>query len=90
MSDVKTITMEISPEEWERLQAEADRLAVPIDTLAQRMLSNGIAQIQPPIDKEKALRALDGLRELAKSLPPTDAVELVRAGREELEQRGIF
>ena len=41
-----------------------------------------------PNPKQKTLDALQGLAEIRKNLPPVDAVELVRASREELEQRG--
>ncbi|GAB4281665.1 MAG: hypothetical protein Fur0025_10340 [Oscillatoriaceae cyanobacterium] len=87
MSEVKTITMEISPEEWERLEAGAAKFNLTPEAYALKLLR---LHLPPTVSRMSPQEALDGLRELAKSLPPTDAVELVRAGREELEQRGIF
>ncbi|MBW4631634.1 MAG: hypothetical protein KME30_06960 [Iphinoe sp. HA4291-MV1] len=87
MNESKTITIKLSAEDFERLETEAKRLNVPPDALASIMLQFSLAKINPSID---ALAALWSLQELTKDLPPIDAVELVRAGREELEQRGIF
>ena len=87
MSESKTFTIQLSAEESDRLEAEAKRLNVPPDALALILLQLSLAQMNPSID---SLAALWRLGELTKDLPPVDPVELVRAGREDLEKRGIF
>lgn len=87
MSESKTFTIQLSAEESDRLEAEAQRLNVPPDALALILLQLSLAQVNPSLD---SLAALWRLGELTKDLPPVDPVELVRAGREDLEKRGIF
>lgn len=87
MSESITLTIQLSQPDCDRLEAEAKRLNIPPEALASIVLQLGLAKINPSID---ALAALWRLRELTQDLPPVDPVELVRAGREELEKRGIF
>ena len=87
MSEPRTLTIQLSGDDSDRLEAEAKRLNVPPEALALILLQFSLAKINPSID---ALAALWRLRELTQDLPPVDAVELVRAGREELEKRGTF
>lgn len=87
MSESKTLTIQLSPEESDRLEAEAKRLNMPSDVLALILLKYSLAQANPSID---SLATLWRLYELTKDLPPVDPVELVRVGREDLEKRGIF
>jgi hypothetical protein len=87
MSESKTLTIQLSAEDSDRLEAEAKRLNVPSDVLASIMLHFCLVKMNPSID---ALAALWGLSEIRKKLPPIDAIELARESREELEQRGVF
>jgi hypothetical protein len=87
MSDLQTITIHLSAEERDRLQAEADRLRLTPDVLAAKLLREQLAQIPTPL---KALEALTQIREIAKQMPPIDAVNLARESREDLEYRGEF
>lgn len=87
MSESKTLTIQISHEERDRIEAEAKRLNMPSEVLALILLKYSLAQANPSID---SLAALWRLHELTKDLPPVDPVELVRVGREALEKRGIF
>ncbi|MBW4570508.1 MAG: hypothetical protein KME31_21525 [Tolypothrix carrinoi HA7290-LM1] len=77
MSESKFLNIQLSAEDRDRLQTEAIRLNVPPETLAQTLF------IHP---REALLR----LREIARKMPPVDAVKLARESRQELEQRGIF
>ncbi|MGI2904216.1 hypothetical protein [Tolypothrix sp. VBCCA 56010] len=87
MSESKFLTIQLSPEDRDRLQTEAIRLNVPPETLAQTLLHNSLAQVNPFIHPREALLRL---REIARKMPPVDAVKLARESRQELEQRGIF
>jgi predicted DNA-binding protein len=83
----KTLTIQLSPEEYSRLEAEAKRLNLSSETVAHHLLQQGLAQVKPAIDPREALQRL---RKLTESCTPVDPVELVRLGREELERRGGF
>lgn len=87
MNNSKSITINLSPEDFDRLEAEAKRLKLSLETLATRILHTNLAHTEGRIDPHEAL---ERLREIGRKLPPVDTVELVRASREELEQRGIF
>ena len=87
MSEFKTFTIQLSLEDCDRLEAEANRLNIPADVLASIMLNFCLVKRNPSID---ALAALWGLSEIRKKLPPIDAVKLARENRQELEQRGVF
>ncbi|MBW4476900.1 MAG: hypothetical protein KME54_08495 [Tolypothrix brevis GSE-NOS-MK-07-07A] len=87
MSMSKSIIIELSDKDFERLEAEAQRLNVPTDALGSIMVKFSLTKVNPSVD---ALVALWGLAEIRKQLPPIDAVELARASRQDLEQRGVF
>jgi hypothetical protein len=87
MSDSQTITIHLSSEERDRLQAEANRLRITPDVLATKLLRDRLAQIPIPLE---ALEALTKLRKIAKQMPPIDAVKLARDSREDLEHRDGF
>ncbi len=87
MSESKNIAIQLSPEEFERLNAEAKRLNVSTEDLALRMVQSSLANINFSAD---ALAALSGLAEIRKKLPLIDAVELAQVSREDLEKRGVF
>lgn len=87
MSESKTLTIQLSAEESDRLEAEAKRLNLSPEALAGIILRQSLAQLKPARDPHEVLSRL---RQLTENLPPSDPVEIVRAGREELENRGIF
>jgi hypothetical protein len=87
MSDTQTVTIHLSSEERDRLQAEANRLRLAPDVLATKLLREQLAQAPAPL---KALEALAQLRQIAKQMPFIDAVKLAQDSREDLEHRGSF
>jgi hypothetical protein len=87
MSDTQTVTIHLSSEERDRLQAEANRLRLAPDVLATKLLREQLAQAPAPL---KALEALAQLRQIAKQMPFIDAVKLAQDSREDLEHRGAF
>ena len=87
MNESQALTIQLAKEEGKRLEAEAKRLDVSVEALATIMLRQNIARLKPtPTISEVLCR----LRELTKDTPQVNPVELVRLGREELENRGIF
>lgn len=90
MSESKPLTIQLSPEDSDRLDAEAKRLQLSPETLAMRILHTNLTHTERRIDSKNALEALNRLREIGRKQPPIDAVELARASREDLEQRGTF
>jgi hypothetical protein len=87
MSDTQTVTIHLSSEERDRLQAEANRLRLAPDVLATKLLREQLAQAPAPL---KALEALAQLRQIAKQMPFIDALKLAQDSREDLEHRGAF
>lgn len=87
MNDSQDLTIQLSPKERSTLLAQAQRRNLSPDLLALELIQDGIAQIHS-FERQEALNALEGLDELVSRLPQVDIVELVRVGREELEQRG--
>ena len=73
--------------ERDRLEAEANRLRLTPDGLATKLLQEQLAQVPVPLE---ALEALAQLRKIAQQMPPTDAVQLARESRADLEERGGF
>jgi hypothetical protein len=87
MNEFKSITIQLSVEESDRLEAEAKRLNVPPDALALFLLRFSLAQANPCIN---SLATLWHLRERTKNLPAVEPIEIVHTGREDLKQRGVF
>jgi hypothetical protein len=87
MSDTQTVTIHLSSEERDRLQAEANRLRLAPDVLATKLLRDQLAQTPAP---SKPLEALAQLRKIAQQMPFIDAVKLAQDSREDLENRGVF
>jgi hypothetical protein len=87
MSDTQTVTIRLSSEERDRLQAEANRLRLAPDVLATKLLRDQLAQTPAPF---KPLEALAQLRQIAQQMPFIDAVKLAQDSREDLENRGVF
>ena len=90
MSESHVLTVRVNAQDYDRLTTEAQRMNLPLDTLAEKLLKSSIDRIPPTFDKQKAIEALAGLREIARNLPTVDAVAIARQSREDLEKRGIF
>jgi hypothetical protein len=73
-SVIAQIEQEFSPEEQDELARQLED-----QFIARRAVNT----------RQQQLEALARLAELTKDLPPVDAVELVRQGREELERRAL-
>jgi hypothetical protein len=87
MNESQALTIQLPKEEGKRLEAEAKRLDVSVEALATIMLRQNIARLKRT---RTISEVLCRLRELTKDMPQVNPVELVRLGREELENRGIF
>jgi hypothetical protein len=75
----------VTPDAYDRLAREASRRGVPPDALADELLAAELAPAQS--DMEGILADLAQIRSRVRG--GTDAVTLVREGREELERRGL-
>lgn len=75
MNESQALTIQLPKEDGKRLEAEAKRLDVSVESLATIMLCQNIAQLKPPRTISKVLCRL---RELTKDMPQVDPVELVK------------
>jgi hypothetical protein len=93
MQPTKPLTIQLDSGEYDRLQAEAQRLGLTPDALALRYVRAGLP-VDPCAEAETrrriGLAALARLAELRADLPPVDAVQVARESREELERRSII
>jgi hypothetical protein len=87
----KTVVVRLDDEDYELLRQRARALGVRPGTAARILLRADLAGPNSGHEaeerKRKALDALDRLREIASRSPRLSAVDLVREGREELEDR---
>lgn len=93
MSTQRTITIQFDDREYERLLAAARRKGTSPEALLRFLVHDVLHESEendPERRKREALAALDRLAELTRDLPEIDAVQIVRDGRDELEQRSIF
>ena len=89
----KTVTIRLDPFEYERLEAEAQRLGLTPVALARRYVQAALPAELPAAAEERRRRGLEALAQLAEltaDLPPVDAVQIARESREELERRSII
>jgi hypothetical protein len=84
----RTLTIQLSPEESDRLEQAAHRFNLAPDAFVQQIVSERLAILSPP--RLSPLQALEKLRELGQKLPPVDAVQIVRESRNELLDRGLI
>lgn len=93
MSTTTAITIRLDKVDYDRLLAEAERRGVPPESVAGDIVHESLhAESLPEATNERierTLRALDELAELTANMPPIDVVQIVREGRDELEQRGM-
>jgi predicted transcriptional regulator len=76
-------TVRLHPETYEALEHEAERRHVAPDELAEELVRGQL----PPA--RRAIReTLDKLAAIRERMPEVDAVQLVRDGRRDLEERG--
>ncbi len=94
MSTTHTITITFDEDEYDRLSAEARRRGVAPDTLAREYVHDSLPAQTAEDDEvlQRTMAALEQLRELREDMrrrgyPSVDAVELIREGRRELEER---
>lgn len=82
MSERRAVTLRLPAEDFARLETEARRAGVRPGTLARLLIHR---YLQGPAREPRS--ALERLGELRADLPLADAVEIVRAGRAELDGR---
>lgn len=87
MSQSKTLTIQLSDEDRDRLETEARRLNLLPDALARKILSDRLSQVSSSVDPREALLRL---REIGRKMPSVDAVQLARESRDALTQRENF
>ena len=89
MSGLRAITLRLAPDDYDRLEAEAQRLGVPTATLVRIYVRAQLSTGEPGLGKQAriGLDALDRLAGLTTGLPAVDAVQTVRESREELGAR---
>jgi hypothetical protein len=89
MSAMRAITLQLDLHDYERLEAEAERLGVPPATLARMYVQVRLNGGKAVTEKQRRARldALDRLTELTADLPVVDAVQIARKSRNELESR---
>lgn len=85
----RPLMVRLDEADHDRLESEARELGMPASTLAKVLLHATLSAPSPdPGDVANArLSALDRLAQLRASLPPVDAVRLIREGRRELDRR---
>ncbi len=93
MSVTKAITLRVDPADYERLEAEAERLGVAPATLARVFVRAGLnddAKAASGRNRQEGLAALRSLSSLRQRLPDdgslVDVVEIVAEGREERDR----
>jgi hypothetical protein len=86
---MRAITLQLDLHDYERLEAEAERLGVPPATLARMYVRARLNGGEMATEKQRraGLDALDRLTELTADLPTVDAVQIAQESRNELEGR---
>jgi hypothetical protein len=94
VSMTKAITLRLDPADYDRLEAEAERLGVAPATLARvyvRAGLNGESESVAARNRRTGLATLRGLAALRERLPdhgpPVDVVEIMAESREERDRR---
>jgi hypothetical protein len=82
MARTARLTIELPEEDFARIEAESRREGLRPEAKVIELITRGL----PPARGEFSA-ALARLSELRAGMPPVDAVEIVRAGRRELEDR---
>jgi hypothetical protein len=79
---MKTLTIQLSPQDSAFLEAEAQRRNMPPEILAQILIHNSITQAP----HTQSSTSLHRLRQ-TESFPSADPVQLIHGSRQQLEQR---
>ncbi|NJP10271.1 MAG: hypothetical protein HC866_13000 [Leptolyngbyaceae cyanobacterium RU_5_1] len=87
MSNPQTINVQLSPDDRDRLKAEARRRNLSVDVLASVLLHERLATVKQSINPDQALFQL---REIGRKMPPIDALQLAQKSRRDLEQRRVL
>jgi predicted DNA-binding protein len=95
MAANRALTLRLEPEDYERLDAEADRLGLAPATLARVYVRNALSHGKESevVDRrERGTAALEALAALRDGLrhdgyPEVDSLVFLREAREELESR---
>lgn len=82
MTERRAVTLRLPTEDFARLEAEAKRAGVRPGTLARLLVRRCLAD-----NSSQPGSSLDRLAGLRAGLPRIDAVEILRAGRADLEAR---
>ena len=87
MSNPKTINIQLSSEDSDRLETEARQRNLSSDTLASQLLHECLTQVKQPVNSREVILQL---RAIGRKMPPTDAVQLAQESRRDLERRGVL
>jgi hypothetical protein len=80
-------SVQLKPETFEALEAEAERRHLAPDELADELMRE---QLQHAATRRTQMReALDALQEFSKTMPRVDAVQLIRDVRDAEADRGL-
>jgi hypothetical protein len=98
MSGTKNITLQLEPDEYASLEAQANKRGLPTSTLAHDYVRVGLQREAAETIQEKRDAWLDVLERFAAlraelrraGYPSVDAMEVARASREDLEQRYVL
>ena len=89
MNTLRAITVRLDPVDYARLEAEAERLGVPLATLVRMYVRGRLSGDDTEVERRRriGLQALDQLADLTADLPPVDAVQIAHESREALDAR---
>lgn len=89
MNTLRAITVRLDPVDYERLEAEAERLGVPPATLVRMYVRRRLSGDDTEVERRRrtGLLALNQLAELTADLPPVNAVQIAHESREALDAR---
>lgn len=89
MNTLRAITVRLDPEDYARLEAEAERLGVPPATLVRMYVRGRLSADDTEVERRRriGLQALDRLAELTADLPAVEAVQIAQESREALDAR---
>lgn len=95
MAANRALTLRLEPADYDRLEAEADRMGVSPATLARVYVRSALSgeQASPARKRrERGIAALNALAELRddlrrRGLPEVDSLQVLREARDELERR---
>jgi hypothetical protein len=86
VNESRTLTIELSANDWQLLETEALKVNQPKEIVVLHILQERLH----PKPIQDALDALQQLSAIGDRQAPFDAEQLIREGRKELAQRSIF